>query len=205
MKRLILIAIGALMLAGIQFIANCSNPLELTDIDDIDPIGPITEYDTVYVTDTLFIADTTIDTVFNGDTLIVIDTIINNDTIYIEDTLYVTDTLTVVDTVTIYEPEEGAYQTVCTILLANLREIIWMFDNEAGTYLFEIEATPSREFGMYTLLIDIDGHYYEWDLVDGHEFSVEVTIDENSTINIRPDKPLLLGHQVDICLTVSKR
>ena len=211
MKRIILIAVWAMLLVGIQFIANCSNPLELTDTDDFDPVGPITYYDTVFSTDTLFIVDTTIDTIYSGDTLIVIDTIINNDTIYIEDTLIIndtitiTDTLTFVDTVTIYEPEEGAYQTVCTILLANLREIIWMFDNEAGTYLFELTASQSREFDRYTLLIDIDGQGFEWKLIDGHEFSAEVTIGANSTINIRPKQPLLLGHQVDICLTVSKR
>ena len=118
--------------------------------------------------------------------------------------MIVVDTLTLVDTVTIYEPDPGALETICSILLANLREIIWMFHNQEGHYLLEFEASPSREFAMYTLLIDVNGQVYEWDLVDGPEYSIELDLPTNSTIRVMPDKPLLLGHQVDLCLTVSK-
>jgi hypothetical protein len=174
-RKVILLAFWALLTAGILLFANCSNPLEITGQDGLAPVGPVTEVDTVYSVDTLTMIDT----------------------------LTIVDTLTEVDTVIIVEPDPGQPQTVCSILLANLREIIWMFHNQEGEYRLEFVASQSREFCMYTLLVDIDGQQFQWDLVDGAEFVQVLYLNEYATIRVTPDQPLLLGHQVDLCLTIS--
>jgi len=181
-KPIILTVLAALLIL-VQLLVNCADPLEGLDDDGLSPLGPITETDTVFETDTL---------------------IIDGDTVYSVDTVIVSDTITYVDTVTIYEPEPGTIQVVCSILLANLREIIWTFHNEAGLYQLEFEATPEREFCFYKLIVDIDGQEFVWDPTDGNIFTQELTLSENATIRVTPDKPLLLGHQVDICLAISK-
>ena len=193
MKRILLLAVWTVLLISVQLFVNCSNPLE-TDNSGPDPVPP--GVDTIYRYDTV----TLVDTVIGDDTVIVTDTFI--DTFIDEITVIVVDTL--VDTVVIYEPDPGTLETVCSILRGNLREIIWMFRNQADHYLLEFEASQSREFEMYTLLININGQVYEWDLVDGPTYSIELDLPENSTIRVMPDKPLLLGHQVDLCLTISK-
>ena len=185
-----------LVFTGIQLFINCSNPLDLAGQDGLSPVGPTTEVDTVFSTDTLII---------EGDTLYVYDTvIIDGDTIYTVDTLIVTDTLTVVDTVVIVEPGPGETQTVCSILLSNLYEIIWMFHNAEGDYTLTFTAEAARDFDFRTVTVDIDGQQYTWCPVDEPEVVYEQHLGAYATIRIMTDQPCLQGHEVDICLTIGK-
>lgn len=130
--------------------------------------------------------------------------ITETDTVYATDTLIIDgDTVYTVDTVTIYQPDPGAVQIVCSILQYNLREIIWTFHNQAGLYRLEFEASPERVFSFYKLIVDIDGQEFIWDPSDGAVFIQELNLAENATIRVTPDRPLLLGHLVDICLAIS--
>lgn len=181
MRRLIIFAVLTVILITAQIFVNCADPLERLG-DGQSPLGPITETDTVFQTDTL---------------------VIDGDTVFTVDTVTVSDTVTVVDTVTIYQPEPGTVQVVCSILQYNLREIVWTFHNEAGLYRLEFEASPEREFHDYTLTVVIDGQEFTWDPVYGTIFTKELNLGENATIRVWPNQPLLLGHQVDICLAIS--
>ena len=60
MKRIIFFAFAVLIFAAIQFLANCSNPLESLDGNRPAPPGPITQIDTVIVLDTNVVVDTVI-------------------------------------------------------------------------------------------------------------------------------------------------
>lgn len=179
MKRLLLLTVSALVVMGMVQVMNCSNPLETTDEGNLNPPGPIVIYDTL------------------------IDTVYDNDTIYSVDTFYVTDTVTQTDTVVITEPGTGDPQTVCSILLSNLYEIIWMFHNQEGDYLLEFTAEAARDYDFRTLTVDIDGDQFEWKVGENQEFSAEVHLSAYATIRIMTDQPCLQGHEVDICLTIS--
>lgn len=237
MKRLILLAVLTTVLVGTLSFVNCSNPLEADGGPNPNPpiyiYDTVFEHDTIIGTDTMYVTDTIIgtdtlivtDTLINEDTVFVTDTLIQEDTIIVTDTLIeedtviitdtlintdtltITDTLTQIDTVIIYEPGPGGWSTICSILLANLREIIWMFDNQEGTYDFHFTATVSRDFSSRILIVEIDDHPpYEWNPSTNPEFNVDgLFVNADATIRVRPDQPLLLGHQVDICLTISKR
>ena len=68
MKRLVILAVAALAVLGMQFLSNCASPLEsTTDPDPIPPRPPDTIYDTTtFVVDHF---DTIFDTSFVGDTI----------------------------------------------------------------------------------------------------------------------------------------
>jgi len=68
MKKLILFSICAITSAGFMYLANCSKPLDINDIDQttLDTLyvsDTITFIDTVYV-DTIFVDTTFVDTIF---------------------------------------------------------------------------------------------------------------------------------------------
>ena len=183
MKRLILLAIWMLVFTGIQLFINCSNPLDLADQDGLAPVGPTTDVDTIFSVDTV---------------------IVEGDTLYFYDTVIVTDTVTFVDTVTIIEPDPGETQTVCSILLSNLYEIIWMFHNAEGDYTLTFTAEAARDFDFRTVTVDIDGQQYTWCPVDEPEVVYEQHLSAYATIRIMTDQPCLQGHEVDICLSIMK-
>lgn len=60
MKNGISFTIWLIVLTGIQFVINCSNPLEDIDNGNLTPPGPITDVDTIIVVDTLPVIDTLI-------------------------------------------------------------------------------------------------------------------------------------------------
>jgi len=99
-KRIIFLIIAVLLFAGIQFLVNCSNPLEDVNGSNPSPPGPIVEIDTLYIIDTVFDGDTVlvIDTTIVIDTLVVADTVVVIDTAIVIDTLVVADTVVVIDT-----------------------------------------------------------------------------------------------------------
>lgn len=224
MKRLIFLAISALLSMGIMVLLSCSNPLEVYDPAELEPPAPIVIYDTVYSADTVYVVDTLydsdttiiIDTIYGSDTTIVIDTVVVIDTMvvfdtttlidtnFVVDTIIVTDTVIYVDTVIIYEPGDGQPQTVCSIILANLNEIIWMFRNQAGDYNLTFEATAARDFTFRTLTVEVDGQQFTWNPSDNPVFDLQLYVNANATIRVFPDQPVLAGHEITICLTIAK-
>ena len=116
----------------------------------------------------------------------------------------IVDTVTIVDTLIIYEPGDGEPQTVCSILLANLYEIIWMFHNAEGDYTLKFTADAVRDFDFRTLTVDIDGEQYTWCPVDDREVVYEQHLSAFANIRIMTDQPCLQGHEVDICLTIAQ-
>jgi hypothetical protein len=175
-------------------------------IDTVFHVDTVFDGDTVVVIDTIIDFDTTyvVDTLIEIDTIIQIDTIINEDTLYVVDTINIVDTVTIVDTVIIVEPDPGGFSSVCSILLANLREIIWMFDNQEGNYSLTFTATADRDFTFRWLVINIDGQEYCWNPSSSAEFNIDLYLDAGADIRVKPDQPLLLGHEVQICLTIAK-
>ncbi|UCC43966.1 MAG: hypothetical protein JSU65_12765 [Candidatus Zixiibacteriota bacterium] len=163
MTRIIILALGVVIIIGALFLANCSNPLDTYGQDGPGQTGP-------------------------G---IIVDTVI------------VIDTITVVDTVIIHEPDPGDWQTVCSILRANLNEIVWLFCNQEGLFHLEFAATAEREFSFRTLVVNIDGEEFVWNPTDDPVFSGEMYLQEEASIRVMPNPPCLLGHEIEICLTVS--
>jgi hypothetical protein len=100
MKRLVVLAVAALAILGMQFLSNCASPLEPTsEPDPIPPRPPDTIYDTMtFVVDHF---DTVFDTTYQGDTVEYWDTVSIFDTTLLTDTLTVTDTL--MDTIPVYD------------------------------------------------------------------------------------------------------
>lgn len=173
MKRLIFLIVAAMIFAGIQFLANCSNPLESVDGSNPAPPGPVIEIDTVYIVDTLF----------DSDTVLVVDTNI------------------IVDTVIVVEPGES--NVVCSTIASNQQEIVWIFRNPPGTYLLEFDAFLESEHPVQTLSVDIDGREFLWNPADNAEFIMELDLQERTFIRIIPHKPPSLGHSIYICLKIS--
>ncbi len=100
MKRLVILAIAALAILGMQFLSNCASPLEsTTEPDPFPPRPPDTIYDT-----TTFVVDhwdTLFDTTYMGDTVEYWDTVTIFDTSFFTDTLL--DTTLVTDTVPVFD------------------------------------------------------------------------------------------------------
>ena len=192
MKRLIFLIIAVLLFAGIQFLVNCSNPLEDVNGSSPSPPGPIVEIDTVYI----------IDTVFDGDTILVIDTNTVFDTVFINDTVFVVDTTVIIDTVIVVEP--GPSNVVCATISTNQPEIVWMLRYDPGTYLLEFDASLESDHPTQSLTVEIDGREYQWTPAENPELILEMDLGEQTLIRIVPLKPPSLGHSVHICLKMTE-
>jgi len=209
-KRLIFLIIAALLFAGIQFLVNCSNPLEDVNGSNPSPPGPIVEIDTLYIIDTVFDGDTVlvidttivIDTLVVADTVIVIDTNTVFDTIFINDTVFVIDTTVIIDTVIVVEP--GPSNVVCATISTNQPEIVWMLRYDPGTYLLEFDASLESDHPTQSLTVEIDGQKYQWTPAENPELILERDLDEQTLIRIVPLKPPSLGHSVHICLNITE-
>lgn len=98
MRRLFVFCLLMVTLLGLQFLLNCSNPLESTR--EFDP-NPDIKYsvETILVIDTLMIIDSTanFDTTFIYDTTYIYDTTFYDDSVAIE-TLLIIDTIISIDT-----------------------------------------------------------------------------------------------------------
>ncbi len=228
MKRVLFLTIVGVVAASFGLLVTCSSPLDSSG-PDVNPGGNTTIVDTLYLidtviivdssgqTDTLFVTDTVIqldtlivyDSTGQVDTIIIVDTTILNDTVIIIDTtilfdtLTVYDTTTIVDTVIIVEPDTMNTGYICGRLGAHRKDLVWMFQNDAGTILFEFKANSEYDHPTQVLTIDIDGQEYVWDLEEAIELAFDQELSENAMIRIVPDKPSAYGHEVDICLTIS--
>ena len=149
--------------------------------------------DTINNTDSLFIYDTT--TII--DTFNVIDTVFNLDTLIISDTVFSTDTVIVI------VPDSSGSLMQCARLASHLKEIVWMFSNEANNFNLEFSASISQEEPARNLIIDINGETYLWTPENNKRFSIELYLDEDSQITINTDRPSSFGHDIDICLTLT--
>lgn len=187
MKRYILIVLCSVVLMAIQFFINCSNPLESLDEGDLTPYGYDSETDTIYILDTTTVFDTT--------------TIV--DTTTFTDTIMIVDTITIIDTVVVIEPDSTGTSMACSRIVSTLKDIVWMFRNDEGDYLLEFSAFTEHDKPKPSLLVNIDGQEFIWNLVENTEFITELHLSENTMIRIRPNKPPSLGHAIDVCLTMS--
>jgi hypothetical protein len=197
MNRPILLTACAIVLMGVISLVNCADPMEDGNPRQFTPVGP--GGDTIYTFDTMLVFDTTViyDSTFNFDTVVVIDTIVNIDT------LVVIDTTSDVDTIFIDPSGPGGFGVVCARLSSAQKEIVWMFRNAEGTYLLEFVASVERAHPNQTLSVDIDGQTFLWNPLENSEYITEQLLGQHAVIRITPNKPMSLGHAIDICLTVS--
>ena len=176
----------------------------IVGIDTIIVVDTIVGGDTIIVTDTLIQADTIIET----DTVIVADTIIQTDTLTQTDTIIQTDTVTQTDTLT-YADTVVVADTVfvptgyCASLSASQHEILWMFQNDAGSYLLEFVAMPGDSKPPKNLIIDVGGQQFEWHPNESMVFEIEQNLGEYTYARIWSDSPRALGHAVAICLKIT--
>ncbi|SYZ73179.1 exported hypothetical protein [Candidatus Zixiibacteriota bacterium] len=216
MKRIIIFLAFAVLVLALQFIANCSDPMDNINSRNLTPVNPGTDtiiyYDTVIVidstnhTDTLIIVDTInhIDTLIITDTTNQTDTLIIVDTTFHVDTVFVHDTTGHVDTVIIVEPGPDGPLTLCSRLACNQKEIIWMFRNDAGSYRLEFTAAIESDQPPQKLVVDIDGQKVTWDLSKKLELDLDQALGANAIIDISSTNPHALGHSINICLTMTK-
>jgi hypothetical protein len=211
MNRLLLLLILAMMAAACLFLANCSKPLDSTDDLDPTPSGG----DTIFVVDTVFSSDTIIridtliietDTVVLTDTMIQTDTIVQTDTIIQTDTLLSGDTIILVDTVIVIQIDTLMLpSTFCARLKSCQRPIVWMLQNPAGSYTLEFAAAAERDHPPQALIIEVEGQEYEWQLVDGALYVLDLELPEDAVVRISSKSPHSYGHALDICLIATAR
>ncbi len=192
-----------------------TDTLFLTDTiigtDTIIVTDTIIGADTIIVTDTLMQTDTIIetDTVIDTDTIIQTDTLIHTDTVIQTDTVTQTDTLTYTDTFT-YTDTVIVADTVflptgyCASLSASQHEILWMFQNDAGSYVLEFMAMVDEDKPPKNLIIDIDGQQFEWHPNESMVIEIEQNLGEYAYARIWTDTPRALGHAVAICLKITE-
>ncbi len=223
MKRIILLILVAAAVVSFQLFMNCAQPLESDDCPKPDP--PIIIHDTVFQTDTIYIGDSTyivdtiiiidtvstidtfyiFDTVDVVDTIITIDTIIYVDTFYNTDTINIYDTITIVDTVIIEIPDTSGALMYCARMSSHLKEIVWMFRNPSGDYKLEFTAQSLQNKPIRDIIVEIDGEEFEWQPDIVSELIFDLHLEEHSTVTIYSTNPRVLGHEIDICLTITPK
>ena len=234
MKRFILLSACALMTLVAQFVMNCSTPLEKTiGPNPLPPViltDTVINYDTVITTDTIFGTDTIIvvdtiididtviitDTIPSTDTLIiydtviqidtVIDTIFDGDTIIVVDTIFDTipgDTLFIIDTVIVIVPDTTGLVGFCDLLSSKHHKFDMMLMVGSGDYRFELEGTAESK-PCQTLIVEIDGQYHMWDPYASPDLTIDQTIGANIYFRIYPEHPNCFGHEIGICVRITK-
>lgn len=192
-------------------------PDTIIQTDTIIQIDTIAVPDTIYVPDTIIWIDTVIqhdtiqvpDTIFVPDTIIQVDTVEVPDTVYVPDTIYlpdtviVTDTIWLTDTVYVVVPDTGG-PVMCGQMGAIQKEIVWMLRNAEGNYHLEFSGRVEKEHPSNTVIIDIDGVQYRWDVSAEPVFVIDTWLEANATILIDRIKPNPFGHSIDICLSISE-
>lgn len=184
--------------------------VKITDTNSI--IDTLTLTDTVVVTDTNTIIDTmtlfdtvvVTDTNTIFDTTTLIDTVTITETKTIFDTVNVTDTLVQVDTVTIVKPGDCDPQQVCGRIAAGQKDILWMFRNEAGMYRLEMSGATEKNKPLQTLVIAIGGTKYTWVAGTNPLWVKELVLSANTSIRISLESPYACGHDISICLVMTK-
>lgn len=114
------------------------------------------------------------------------------------DTLYIVDTLIVVVTDTV------GSGTVCSRIASNQQEIVWMFRNDAESFILELSASTESDNPNQKLSVDIDGRQFQWSPASEPELTIDQFLNENAIIRIIAKAPPARGHAIDICLTISK-
>ena len=114
------------------------------------------------------------------------------------DTLYSIDTLIVVVT------DTTGSRTVCSRIVSNQQDIVWMFRNEEGPFILEFTASTESDDPTQKLSLDIDGMEFQWSPASEPELITEQFLNENTTIRIIVRRPPARGHAIDVCLTISE-
>lgn len=118
------------------------------------------------------------------------------------DTVVLVDTLEITDTLIITQPGPGGSETVCSRIASNQTEIVWMFRNQAGSFVLEFTAALEREHPDQILSVDIAGQEYQWHPAASPEYVTDLFLEQNAMIRITTKKPPSLGHTIHICLTI---
>lgn len=180
----------------------------ITIIDTNIIIDTVINTDTLIVTDTVTVYDSS--TVF--DTITVIDTVVNWDTIFITDTTTTIDTIIIVDTLpgdTIYDttiitvPDSTGGIPFCARMSSHLPEIVWLVNAEPGEYNFDFLALADEFKKNRELILTINDTEYRWEPAVNDELIIDQMIEGRITIKIVPDNPAALGHEVDVCVTIT--
>lgn len=232
MRRLLVAAAGLGLLVGIQFVANCSNPLEVNR--DVDTRGGFNSIDTLTFTDTLMVMDTVMvsDSMVRVDTVIVTDSVVFSDTVYVSDTVYQidtvvvtdsvvfpdtvivvdsvhwTDTLVVIDTlvdndtVFVEVPDTNACPPLCSQINSHQHKIIWLLNNTAGRYRLDFAALAERDQPAQKLIVTVDGVSQVWRVRDSNQLTLDLDLHEDAHVIIELDQPNACGHSIAVCLTV---
>jgi hypothetical protein len=119
-----------------------------------------------------------------------------------QETMFVVDTVTRVDTVIIIEPDTSGSVRFCARLASCRKDIVWMFQNQAGLYRLEFVAVVDQEHPPHALEVNIDGQQHLWYPVETTEFIMEQDLGEDATARISSGSPHSFGHAIDICLIV---
>jgi hypothetical protein len=72
-----------------------------------------------------------------------------------------------------------------------------------GSYILEFVASTEKFRPSRTLSLSIDGQTLVWNPLKNPEYVIEQRLSRHATMRITSNKPLSLGHAIDICLTVS--
>lgn len=131
-----------------------------------------------------------------------LDTLVIVDTISSVDTVIIVDTVVMVDTIIIEIPDSGGTDLLCGRLNSSRQEIVWMFRNQQRVYRLELLAILERDNPPRTLLVDIEGQQFYWDVTDNHQMIIEGLLPQNATMIISTLQPRALGQAIDICLFV---
>ena len=206
MKRLIFLTTCLALFAVFQFVANCSSPLESSNLTPPNPnpgVDTVYIFDTVFTSDTTFIVDTVIvvDTLTGVDTFIVVDTVVISDTTIITDTVFISDTVTVFDTVVV----GSAGVVICSEITSNQHKIDWTFLSVPAEYHLAFEATTDRDKPTKALTIEVNGEMFYWDLTQFDNFDFDFQFTESTTLIILPDPPNGFGNGVSLCLTLQPK
>jgi hypothetical protein len=128
----------------------------------------------------------------------------HTDTIYIVDTVVVIDTVMHIDTVFVPEPGECCYNTFCSHIGSGQHKIVWLLRNSEGRYHLEFGALTERDQPVQKLFVDINGEKFCWSPAHEHELVIDRYLTQNAVIRIYSDQPCAFGHEISICLTVSR-
>lgn len=182
--------------------------------DTIRILDPHYVYDTVTLIDTMTTVDTVVhtvvDTLVHSDTVTVTHTVVKHDTVRVTDTttlvdtLVTTDTVVRVDTVKVGDPTACNPEPFCGKLAACDKELLWLFRNEAGNYHLEFSGYADKDQPLQTIVVTINGVAYYWKAAEKPEWDFDMALPANTTIRIGLTKPPAYGHEIHICLQMTK-
>lgn len=187
-----------------------------TVTDTIRRVDTTVRFDTIrildphYIYDTVTMTDTVTDTLVHTDTVIETHTVIRYDTVRVTDTTTLvdtvvnTDTVVRVDTVKVGDPTACSPEPFCGKLSACDKELLWLFRNEAGNYRLEFSGYADKDQPLQTIVVTINGVVHYWKAAEKPVWDFDMTLPANTTIRLGLTKPPAYGHEIHLCLQMTK-